>query len=212
MIDFIQGLPGGKGFTSYLPSELTKPFSEVGLDHFVMVIDDKPSVTYVGLGIGTLEPWTVIDDVLILEGMSLTIDIVEPAGRHLDDGRCRSACQVPPEGFHRRFRLQVVLQKSQAKWEIERITGAYYGAVTLGDIVAGLLSSGASVPEALYHIAFSNFGVNAVRSTPGTPFTYTIYGSASVAFPIADQQLAAELALIITRTRPAMRSIWRARW
>ena len=198
--DIIKSLPGGAAFESYLPTELQDAFSAVGLDYFTMVVDSTPAVTYVGLEISTLKTWTVIPpDVLILDKLMLVIDVIEPAGMNLIQIRFEAKAEFLKNIFAGEFDFTVLLEK-QATWQITEVSGAYLGAVNLGDIVQGLLGSSASAPKILHDISFSNFGVTAIRAAPDDPFTYTCYGSADAAFPLLGQQFTAHLNLVFTKS------------
>jgi hypothetical protein len=195
----IEALPGGQGFTTYIPSELSSVFSEVGLDDFTMVVDATPAVTFLGLAISTTQPWTVITDVLVLEEMGLVLEVVDPGG--LDWTRVLIAAEADflPHIFTGRFDFAVTLDKQEA-WEVASVSGGYEGAVDLGDIVAGLLGDSNSVPSVLHDISFANFGVSAVRDSPTDPFSYTCYGSSDVAIPLLGTELTAHLNLTFTKT------------
>lgn len=197
--NLIESLPGGRGFTSYIPSELNSLFSAIGLDYFTMVVDSTPAVTYLGLAISTLQPWPVIPDVLELEGLLLNIEVVEPAGLDWTRVRIDAQAKFLPYIFTEAFDFTVDLEK-QTCWEVSTVSGSYFGAVKLGDIVAGLLGSYASVPEVLRDISFGNFGVSATRQTPNDPFSYTCYGSVDAAVPILGSELTARLNLVFSKT------------
>lgn len=194
----IEALPGGAGFLSYIPAELSSAFTNVGLDNFSMVVDPTPKVTYLGLSISTLQPWPVIPGVLVLDTMALRIETVDPTGNAWTRVFITAEAEFLPKIFPNKFVFSVGLEK-QSAWEVGTVSGAYFGAVGLGDMVAGLLSSQDSVPAALRAISFSNFGVNATRSAPGGPFTYNVSGSVEVAFPLLDQQLTAYLTVAATK-------------
>jgi hypothetical protein len=190
----IQSLPGGRGFTSYIPSELTAIFAEVGLEGFTMVVAPSPQVTYLGLSISTVRPWLVIPDVLVLDALRLCIDVLEPAGLGYTYVYLAAKAEFRPDIFTGRFDFVVGLHKQQA-WEVATVSGGYSGVVSLGDIVAGLLGSPDTVPGTLHAIRFGDFGVVANRSAPGEPFTYQLLGSADAAFPVLDSALTAHLEL-----------------
>jgi hypothetical protein len=195
----IESLPGGAGFTDYIPSELSTVFSEIGLDNFTMVVDTTPAVTFLGLSVSTLKPWPVVTDVLVLEGLNLVVEVVEPAGLDWTRVLIEAQAKFLPSIFTGEFDFTVGLDKLTS-WEVSTVSGSYAGAVNLGDIVGGLLGSQSSVPAALRDISFSNFGVSAVRDSPGGPFSYTCYGSTDVAFPLLDTELTAQLNLTFTKT------------
>jgi hypothetical protein len=196
----IEALPGGADFTSYIPSELSTIFDEVGLKYFTMVVDSTPAVTYLGLEICTLQPWPVISGVLELEGLQLVIDVVDPTGLDLTQVRIDAQAEFFPKIFTGEFDFTVALDNAGQGWEVSTVSGAYFGAVNLGDLVAGLLGNADSVPQTLRDISFSNFGVSATRASQGAPFTYTAYGSASAAFPLGNSQLSAGLNVVFTKT------------
>ncbi|MBO1348079.1 MAG: hypothetical protein EBE86_012100 [Hormoscilla sp. GUM202] len=195
----IESLPGGSGFTSYIPGELSSIFANVGLDNFAMVVNSSPKVTYLSLSISTLQPWTVISDVLVLEGLNLQIEIVDPTGMNWTRVYIEAKAEFLPDIFTGEFDFIIGLER-QTSWEVSTVSGAYYGAVNLGDIVGGLLGNQDSVPTSLRAIKFSDFGVSATRSATGSPFNYSFYGSVEAAFPILDHALAAQLYLAVTKT------------
>ena len=196
----IEALPGGADFKSYIPSELSTIFHAVGLTYFTMVVDSTPTVTYLGLEIGTRKRWTVISDVIKLEGLQLVIDVIDPTGLDLTTVHIDAQAKFFPAIFTGEFDFTVALNKSSQGWEVGTVSGSYFGAVNLGDLVKGLLGNADSVPQTLSDISFSNFGVSATRAAPGAPFTYTAYGSAAASFPLLDSQLSAGLNLVVTKT------------
>lgn len=196
----IEALPGGAGFTDYIPNELSSVFSAVGLDNFSMAVTTAPAVSYLGLSISTLQPWPLIPDVLTLDGLNLVVEVVDPAGLDWTQVLIAAQAQFLPHIFtDGDFDFAVGLEK-QTSWQVSTISGSYPGAVNLGDIVAGLLGSQSSVPATLRGISFANFGVNATRSAPGQPFDYTCFGSAEVALPLLDTELTAQLNLVFNKT------------
>ena len=194
----IESLPGGKGFTSYIPSELSYIFKEVGLDGFTMIVDSTPKVASLSLSISTLLPWTIISDVLILKGLSLQIAIIDPTGLNLTRVLIAAKAEFFPQVFRGEFDFTVGLEK-QTTWEVSTVSGLYYGVVNLGDLVGGLLGNQDTVPSVLRDIEFSNFGVTATRSGENSPFSYTIYGNVEAAFPILEREAAAQLNIVITK-------------
>lgn len=195
----IKSLPGGQNFANYIPNELSSIFVNVGLDAFSMVVAPTPEVTYLSLSIGTLQPWNVISDVLVLENLALQIQTVEPTGINWTRVYINATAKFLPNIFSGEFAFTVDLQK-QTSWEVSTVSGAYYGSVTLGKIVGELLGSQSSVPSVLNDIKFSDFGVNATRDASGSPFSYSLYGSVEAAFPILDRQLTSHLSLTVAES------------
>jgi len=197
----IESLPGGKDFASYIPSELSKIFANVGLDYFTMIVDPTPKVTYFGFSISTLEPWPVIPDtnILILKDLKLQIAIMDPTGLDWIQIFIKAQAKFLPNIFPGEFDFIVGIEKLTS-WEVSTVSGSYFGNVNLGDIVGGVLGSPDSVPAALRTIVFSNFGASATRSGPGSPFTYSFYGSVETAFPLLGCELTAQLNLSVTKT------------
>jgi hypothetical protein len=195
----IESLPGGHGFASYIPQELSSIFANVGLDGFTMIVDATPKVSFLSLAIGTIQPWPVIADALVLKGLSLRIEVVDPAGLNWMRIFIDAKGKFLPKIFEGEFDFIVGLEE-QTAWEVSSISGGYYGSVSLADLVGGLLGSHGSVPEALRAIRFSDFGLTATRSGPGAPFTYGLYGSTEAAFPIASSELTAQLSVTVTKT------------
>lgn len=195
----IESLPGGAGFTGYIPDELSSVFSSVGLDNFVMTVDTTPAVRYLGLSISTVRPWPLIPDVLELDGLNLVVEAIDPAGVNWTSVRIAAQAEFLPKIFAGEFDFTVGLAK-QKSWEIGTVSGSYRGAVNLGDLVAGLLGSANSVPAVLRGISFSDFGVSATRSGPGQPFDYTCHGNAEVSLPILDTALTASLTVVFSKT------------
>jgi hypothetical protein len=195
----IEMLPGGKDFTSYIPKEMSTIFAGVGLDNFSMVVDPTPEVTYLSLSLSTVEPWPVISDVLVLEGLILRIQTIDPGPSGWMQVSIAAKSKFLPHIFKGEFDFTVDLEKHTSS-EVSAVSGAYYGLVSLGDIVGGLSSSQNSVPSALRDIQFSDFGVSAPRSSPDSGVAYILHGSAEAAFPIFDRDLTAHLNLSVTRT------------
>ncbi|HEY6244710.1 MAG TPA: DUF6603 domain-containing protein [Pyrinomonadaceae bacterium] len=201
----IESLPGGKNFESYIPTEIKNDiFAEVGLDNFSMIFDyAETKVTYLGLSIGTLKPWPLITGELELNSLKLQLQTIDPAGMNWMRVFIKAIAtfkgklaQVFKNG---EFDFTVGLEK-QTSWEIATISGVYFGSINLGDIVGGFLGNQDSVPSVLREFHFSNFGMSVTRSSPGAEFTYSIFGSAEVAFPISGNDLTAELSLSVTKT------------
>jgi hypothetical protein len=197
--NLIEALPGGAGFTDYIPNELSSIFSAVGLDNFSMAVDTTPSVNYYGLSISTLQPWPLITDVLTLTGLNLVVEVVDPSGLDWTQVLIGAQAEFLPHIFSGEFDFTVGLEK-QGSWQVSTVGGSYQGSVNLGDIVAGLLGSQNSVPAVLRGISFADFGVLATRSAVGQPFDYTCYGSAQVSLPLLDSQLTASLNLVFNKT------------
>ncbi|MBT9314053.1 DUF6603 domain-containing protein [Leptothoe spongobia] len=195
----IESLPGGSGFTSFIPSELSSIFANVGLDNFAMVVQPDPRVSYLSLSISTLQPWSVISDVLVLEGLTLRIETIDPTGSNWTRVYIDAQAEFLPNIFDGEFDFVVRLER-QTSWQVSTVSGSYYGAVSLGKIVGELLGNQESVPASLRAIAFSDFGVSATRSAIGSPFSYSFYGSVETAFPILDTALVAQLYLSVTKT------------
>jgi hypothetical protein len=196
----IQSLPGGTAFRQYLPKELTDVFANVGLDNFSLFVSTEPKVTYLGLSISTIQPWEVIRSVLTLEKLSLEIQTIEPTGLNWTRVHIAARSKFLPKVFDNGyFAFNVDLEK-QAAWELKSISGAYFGGVSLGNIVRGLLDSDQSVPSVLNGIVFSDFGVNVHRENKESPFTYSFSGSVEASFPILDTTLASILHVAVTKT------------
>jgi|tagenome__1003787_1003787.scaffolds.fasta_scaffold20988216_3 hypothetical protein len=195
----IESLPGGAGFTDYIPAELNSIFGSVGLDNFTMAVNTAPAVSYLGLSISTLQPWPLITDVLVLEGLNLIVEVLDPAGLNWTSVWIAARAEFLPHIFTGEFDFAIGLEK-QTSWEVSAVSGSYHGSVSLGDLVAGLLSSQESVPAVLRAISFADFGVSATRPAPGQPFDYTCYGNALVALPLLGTELTAQLTVVFSKT------------
>ena len=195
----IESLPGGAGFTDYIPAELNSIFASVGLDNFTMAVNTTPAVSYLGLSISTLQSWPLITDVLVLEGLNLVVEVLDPAGLNWTSVWIAARAEFLPHIFTGEFDFAIGLEK-QTSWEVSSVSGSYHGAVNLGDLVAGLLSSQESVPAVLRAISFADFGVSATRPAPGQPFDYTCYGNALVALPLLGTELTAQLTVVFSKT------------
>ena len=195
----IKSLPGGAGFTDYIPAELNSIFASVGLDNFTMAVNTTPAVSYLGLSISTLQPWPLITDVLVLEGLNLIVEVLDPSGLNWTSVWIAARAEFLSHIFTGEFDFAIGLEK-QTSWEVSAVSGSYHGSVTLGDLVGGLLSSQESVPEVLRAISFADFGVSATRSGPGQPFDYTCYGNALVALPLLGTELTAQLTVVFSKT------------
>ena len=108
----IESLPGGSGFTSYIPAELSAIFADVGLDRFGMIVDPTPKVTDLTLAISTHQPWTIIPpDVLVLEKLILQIEVVEPTGLNWTHVFIEAKAEFLPKIFTGRFDFTVGLER-----------------------------------------------------------------------------------------------------
>lgn len=195
----IEMLPGGKNFNEFIPSELSTIFSEIDLDNFSMMVDSTPEVTYLSLALSTNQPWNVIPpDVLILEGLVAKIQTIDPAGAAWTDVSIVATATFLLNIFKGEFDFTIDVEKNTA-WEVETVSGAYYGVVSLGDIVAGFLASQDSVPSTLRDIQFSDFSVSATRPAPDSPFTYFLNCRAEAAFPMLESDLTAQFNLSVTK-------------
>ncbi|ABW13783.1 hypothetical protein Franean1_4404 [Parafrankia sp. EAN1pec] len=195
----IRSLPGGASFTDYIPSELSSVFDTVGLDNFAMAVTTAPAVSYLGLSVSTLNPWPLITDVLVLDKLRLLVDVVDPAGLNWASVRIAAQAEFLPQVFPGEFDITVELAK-QTTWEVSTVSGAYRGAVNLGDLVAALLGSHDSVPSVLRDISFVDFGIDATRPAAGQPFDYLCHGTALVALPFLDTELTAQLTVVFSRS------------
>lgn len=196
----IQSLPGGTAFRQYLPQELTSIFANVGLDNFSLFVSTEPKVTYLGLSIRTEQPWDVIPTILKLETLSLEIQTIEPTDLNWTRVHIAARSKFLPQVFDKGiFSFTVDLEK-QTAWELKSIGGSYFGCVSLGNIVRGILNSDQSVPPVLNNFVFSDFGVNVHRENTGSPFTYSFCGSAQASFPILDTTVASILHVAVTKT------------
>jgi len=197
--NLIKQLPGGAGFTDYIPAELGSIFSSVGLDNFAMTVDTTPAVGYLGLSVSTVQPWTLIPGVLVLDGLNLVVEVIDPSGVAWTSARIAARAAFLPKIFTGEFDFTIGLTK-QTSWQVSSISGNYYGSVSLGDLVAGLLGRPDSVPNALRGISLTDFGVEATRSGPGQPFDYTCHGTAEIALPVLGTALTASLTVVFRRT------------
>lgn len=198
--DLIRMLPGGSDFEHYIPTELSNIFANVVLNNFSLVVSPtpKPRVTYLGLSIGTIEPWKLITGVLELKRLSLEVEMIDPAGESSWTGvQIEAKADFLPEIFHGEFDFTVKLEK-QTSWQVQTISGAYFGWVKLEDIVKGILGKNTEVPAVLSGIKFSDFGVIANRE--GTGFGYSFYGTVEASFPILEKQLSSVLNVAVTKS------------
>jgi hypothetical protein len=195
----IKSLPGGADFTDYIPAELNSIFASVGLDNFTMAVNTTPEVSYLGLSISTLQPWPLITDVLVLKGLNLVVEVLDPSGLNWTSVWIAARAEFLPHIFTGEFDFAIGLEK-QTSWEVSAVSGSYHRSVNLGDLVEGLLNSQESVPAVLRAISFADFGVSAARPAPGQPFDYTCYGNAQVALPLLGTELTAQLTVVFSKT------------
>ncbi|MFI5845015.1 DUF6603 domain-containing protein [Catenuloplanes sp. NPDC051500] len=198
--ELLAKLPGGSTATAHLPDELSHLFNAVALDAWAMSVDTAPpAVNFVSVSLSTTGQWTIIDvDVvpggLILTGLLLTVEVLDPAGtastRVLVDADATFMPTVFPGGFE--FRVEVVRTTT---WEVETVSGAYRGSTTIGAIVHGV--TGASVPDALSAITLSDIAVVASRDGVGRPFRYSFTGGTEVAFDLLDTKVTASVRLAV---------------
>jgi hypothetical protein len=195
----IESLPGGSDFRQYIPAEVDSVFDTVGLDSFIMVANTTPAVTYLGLSIGTQQPWPAIANVIELENLKLVIEVVNG-----DDSstsvRFDADATFLREIFPSPFDFSVGLVEQDSSWAVDIIAGRYDATVNLGDLVADLLGNDSSVPLALHEISLSDFGVAAKRYGPGQPFEYTGFASAEATLPMLDTELVASLTVVFDKT------------
>lgn len=201
--NLIKSLPGGSDWENYIPAELEDIFAEVGLDNFSMIFDlgETKKVSFVGLAISTVKPWEIIRDVLILKGSKLHIQFIDPTGLKWTKVSIKASADFLPHVFKGEFDFSVELDKT-SKWEIDTISGVYFGNVNLGELVEGLVGSKASVPSELQDVVFSDFGVTVVNSgTAAAPkYTYTLFGSLEFAFPMLGTQLTSQVTLTVSKS------------
>ena len=198
--ELIKKLPGGQNFRQYIPNELSDGiFKNIGLNSFKMLIAPDPKVTYVGLSIGTSEPWEIAKD-LKLQNLSLEIETIEPRGLNWSRAHIDATAKFRQDifGDNSEFAFAVELEK-QTSWQVSTVSGTYHGSVTLEKIVKGL-ASGSSVPAALSSIQFSDFGLVANKEASSSSFSYSFSGRVETAFPILDRHLASVLNLVVNKT------------
>lgn len=185
IVSVIQSLPGGRDFTAYVPAELTAIFENVSLDGLVMLADLTPNVGYLALAVGTSGTWPVIPDVLVLEGLSLRVETVDPGGWDWAAVTIAARSRFLPKVFPGEIDVTVGLRHAAA-WEVDTISAAYDGVVTVGQIAAGLLGSADSVPTGMRSIGLGEIGIVATRPAPTAAFAYRFSGSANTAVPLHD--------------------------
>lgn len=192
----IEMLPGGKGFSQYVPDELSTIFTNVGLERFVMIADTSPAVTYLELTIGTTHSWTVISGLLTLDELKLVIRI--------DNGQPSALLTAKagfwPEIFPGSLDFVVGLTKQDSRWAVDIIAGSYDATMNLADLVTTILGGHASVPEALRRVSLDGFGVAVQRPAPGQPYDYLCYASGQATLTLLGAELAASLSLVFTQT------------
>ena len=199
--ELIKQLPGGN-FLQYIPDEL-KPlnlFDNVGLRNFSLVVTSARKVTYVGLSVDTLQRWVVIPTYLTLEKLVLKLETVGFVDLNSMRAEISATARFLPQVFTDPdpFHFNVELENLNSSWKVKRISGSYYGSVSLSKIVTPLLGSGVKVPEVLEGIRFSDFGVRVDKETTG--YDYRLYGKVETIFPILGQQLNATLIITVIHT------------
>jgi len=201
--NLIKSLPGGSDWENYIPAELEDIFAEVGLDNFSMIFDlgETKKVSFVGLAISTVKPWEIIKDVLILEGSKLHIQFIDPTGLNWTKVSIKASADFLPHVFKGEFDFSVELDKT-SEWEIDTISGVYFGNVNLGELVEGLVGSKASVPSELQDVVFSDFGVTVINagSAAVPKYTYTLFGSLEFAFPMLGTELTSQVTLTVSKS------------
>ncbi|WP_136442385.1 DUF6603 domain-containing protein [Pacificoceanicola onchidii] len=199
----IAALPGCENFRDVVPGEVTSAFAKIGLRSFSAVYDvDASKLTYLRLAIGATEPWPIIDNVLTLTDMGLVYDIVNPGAKSVQSANITASAAFLPDVFKGDFEFALGVSKTAGKkWQLETISGAFYGHVSLGDLIQKLVGSGVSVPKELNDITFSDFGV-AVENT-GTEekavYQYTIFGSCGFSFPMLGTELTSLISVVVTK-------------
>ena len=200
----IGSLPGGQiftDFTTHLPAELSNVFKNVTLNNLALRVSSKPAVSYVSLSVGTANPWNVMLglklEALSLEALSLEVRMIQPTDLNWTRVQIEAIAEFLPAIFPGKLDFVVELEK-QTSWQINTITGAYYGAVNLGTLVGKLIGNESLVPSQLKGIQFSDFGIT-VKREAGV-FNYSFYGSSEASFPILDHKLTSALTLVVNKT------------
>lgn len=145
----IESLPGGSNITQYLPAELSTVFSAVGLDTFALAVSTTPpAVGYLGVSLSTLEQWTLIPGLLVLDQLRLVVETVDPTGMNRTSVEIAAQAGFLPDIFPDPFDITVELEH-QSSWDVTSVSGSHPGAVKLGPLLDGLLvtSNGALTPD-----------------------------------------------------------------
>lgn len=187
--DKIIALPAASDFQSVIPSALTDIFSAVGLQMFSMVVQPS-TVSHILLQVSTTSPWKVIPSVVELEQLALSVEKNSPGQTNSSTAVSLSAkAQVLPAVFTGEFDFYVDIQKPpQGSWEVARVRGNYVGSVTLGSL-AGEFVAGASVPQFLNDISFSDIGIAVDHSAQ----SYQLSGAAAGEFEVLGKKLSVTL-------------------
>lgn len=187
-INQILSLPGGKPFQQYIPQSLSKAFDAAALQSFVLTKGADNGIGVLGFVIGSNPgySWTLIDKVLVLEGLRLEMNSFLPGTSNaFTEVSMAARAKIFPTVFTGDFEFQLTLDNGGARgWEVETISGRYLGQVRLSDLVRGIVGNTARLPDVLSDITFSNFGAVATKQDNG--YSYTIYGQAGVAMPMLD--------------------------
>lgn len=187
----IENLPGGSGFADMLPEPLNDIFETVGLGGFSMSVNADPSIEYIQLGIATVKPWELIPNVVVLEALSLDLELIMPGSAHAQTFVSLSAqAEVFPHVFPGRFSMSIDVVHDTS-WRIETITGAYLGHVSLADLTRGLTGSAVGLPQALNDIQLGDLRLSVERSASGYQTRFD--GAFEATLPVLDRECHAEL-------------------
>lgn len=195
--DKILTLPGGAGFKAFIPNELTTAFSQCALQDYSVTLAADRSVSNVTLSIGTVAEfnWSLIQNVLKLENITLDLDFLDPFGPNkFSTISVRASAQIFPSVLPGRFDFNLQLENTGSKWEISTIRGSYFGSVTLGKLVGAIAGDSARVPQVLNDISFSDFGVEVTKQDAS--YVYTLFGRCNALIPMLDTQLVSTLTVV----------------
>lgn len=191
-------LPGGDGFQSVIPSELTDIFANVGLDNYSMVmLTGSGSVGSVVLEIGTVNPWKIIPGEVELDSLTLQLSLIAPStSSSLTAVSISASATILPKVFTDGvFSFDIDIEKPPGgSWEVDRIQGSYNGVVKLGDLVTAILGGSVTVPSELNDVTFYNFGI-VVNETNSS---YNCYGGIGLNFPLLGTQINSAILVNVT--------------
>jgi hypothetical protein len=195
--DEIVKLPGVSNLQDYIPTGLTDLFSNVSLQYFSLISFVSPAGQSIGsieLAISTAQPWKIIDPIL-LEDLSLQIDLTDPLGSDSTEAVALSATAKILPIFDGVFSFSVTMEK-QTQWQIAFINGQYIGEVKLVDIVKALGGNVSYIPAVFKDVMFSDFGISVDKATNSC----VCFGNCGFGFPMLGTELSATLSVNIAYT------------
>ncbi|MCG8476295.1 MAG: hypothetical protein MI784_12580 [Cytophagales bacterium] len=184
--EIIARLPGGEGFSSYIPAELESLADSITLKDYSMSFSPaKKAVTDIKILV-SLYSWEIIPNILQTKSLDLTADL-QFKNNELNetDVSISGSASVLPTVFSQPFQLSATVSESEGKWKLNSINCKSTNSVLLGRLTYRLLGSNTLIPEVLQYIAFTDIALT-VDPSKGS---YSFSGSAADSLPFIGTQI-----------------------